>query len=122
MIEWFSWLSMAIAVLAGIVCLGFGAFKQLPNDYTLGAMVIVEVILLAQLVMSVAAPAFGNTPTGSPLEFYTYLISAIVLVPLAGFWALIERTRWSTLILGVAGLAVAIMLYRMWYIWSVQIA
>lgn len=122
MIEWFTWVSISIAVVAGVVCLAFGAANQVPNDYTLGTMAVVEVALLAQLVVAIAAPAFGNSPSGSPLEFYTYLVSAIILVPLAGFWALIERTRWSTLVLGVAGLAVAIMLYRMWYIWSVQVA
>jgi len=50
------------------------------------------------------------------------LVSAIILVPLAGFWALVERNRWSTVILGVACLAVAVMVYRMYQIWAVQVA
>jgi hypothetical protein len=44
-----------------------------------------------------------------------------MLLPIAaGFWALIERSRWSTVILGVAALSVAVMLYRMLQIWTVQ--
>ena len=37
-----------------------------------------------QLVVAIVAPAFGNTPTGSLLEFYIYLVSAVLLPPLAG--------------------------------------
>ena len=47
-----------------------------------------------QLVVAIAAPAFGNEPTGSVLEFYTYLVGALLLPPAAAFWALLERSRW----------------------------
>lgn len=121
MIEWYTWLQIIVAVIAGILCLSLGAAGKIPNDYSLGAVLLVEVLLIVQLVVAVLAPAAGNNPSGSPLEFYTYLVSAIILVPLAGFWGLVERTRWSTVILGVASLAVAIMVYRMLQIWTVQL-
>lgn len=120
MIEWFTWVQVIVAVAAGLLCLVLGIFKQPPNDYSLGAVLVVEVLLLAQLVVALLAPAFGNQPSGSSLEFYTYLVSAIILLPVAGFWGFVERTRWSTVILGVAALSVAIMLYRMHTIWTVQ--
>ena len=120
MIEWFTWFQVIVAVAAGVLCLILGAAKQLPNDYSLGAVLLVEVLLLAQLVVALLAPVVGNEPSGSLLEFYTYLVSAIVLLPAAGFWAFAERTRWSTVILGVAALSAAIMLYRMHTIWTVQ--
>ena len=122
MIEWFTFVQIAVAVAAGLLCITLGLAKQPPNDYSLGAVLLVEILLIAQLVVAVAAPAFGNHPTGNTLEFYTYLISAILLVPAAGFWAIIERTRWSTVILGVAALAAAIMLYRMHTIWVLPLA
>lgn len=120
MIDWFAWAQIAVAVLAGLFCLAVGFAGRKPDDISMGAVLLVELLLIAQLVVAVVAPGVGNSPTGNPLEFYTYLVSAILLVPLAGFWALIERTRWSTVILGVAALAVAIMLYRMLQIWTVQ--
>ncbi len=122
MIEWFTWLQVGVAVLAGLFAIIAGLIGRKPDDYTLGALLVVELLLLAQLVMALLAPAFGNAPTGNPLEFYTYLVSAIILVPLAGFWALVERTRWSTVVLGAAALAVAVMVYRMLQIWTVQSA
>jgi hypothetical protein len=121
-IEWFAYLQVAVAVLAGTFCLVMGLIGKQPNDYTLGSLLVVEVLLLVQLVVSVIAPFAGNQPSGSILEFYTYLISALLLVPAAGFWALIERDRWSTVILGVIGLSAAIMVYRMYQIWTVQVA
>jgi hypothetical protein len=38
------------------------------------------------------------------------------------FWALLERSRWSTVIMGVATLAVAVMVWRMQVIWTIQVA
>jgi hypothetical protein len=122
MIEWFTWLQVGVAVVAGVLCLILGAAGRKPNDYSMGAALIVEVLLLAQLVVAIVAPLAGNPPTGSLAEFYIYLISALLLAPLAGFWALIERNRWSTIVLGVVCLAVAVMVYRMDQIWTVQVA
>ncbi len=51
-----------------------------------------------------------------------YLGTAALIPPAAVLWALTERTRWSTVVLGVAGLAIAVMTYRMNQIWNVQLA
>ena len=120
MIEWFAWAQIAVAVLAGLLCVALGLFGRRPTDLSMGATALVELLLLAQLVVAIAAPFTGNNPSGSLLEFYTYLVSAILLPVAAAIWALIERSRWSTVILGGAGLAVAVMLYRMLQIWTVQ--
>jgi hypothetical protein len=122
MIDWFTWLQVGVALLAGLFSVVAGLAGRKPDDYSLGAVLLVEVLLIAQLVVALLAPAFGNVPSGNPLEFYTYLVSAILLLPLAGFWALVERTRWSTVVLGAAALAVAVMVYRMLQIWTVQSA
>lgn len=122
MIEWFTYAQVGIAVVAGLICVVLGLLGRPPQDLTMGGALLIEVLLLVQLVVSLAAPAFGNNPTGSLLEFYLYLVSAIVLLPLAGVWALIERNRWSTVILGVACLSIAIMVYRMDAIWLAELA
>ena len=120
MIEWFMWVQLAVAVCAGLLCIVLGLAGRAPNDLTLGALALVELLLVAQLVVAIVAPAFGNTPTGSVLEFYTYLVGALLLPPAAAFWALLERNRWSTVVLGVAAFAVGVMVYRMFQIWTVQ--
>lgn len=120
MIEWLTWLQLAVAVPAGLLGVTLGLVGRKPSDLTMGATALVELLLLVQLVAAIVAPLVGNAATGSMLEFYTYLVSAILLPVAAGFWALIERSRWSTVILGVACLSVAVMLYRMLQIWTVQ--
>ena len=60
----------------------------------------------------------GQQAKGDTVEFFGYIITALVVPPAAIAWAVIERTRWSTLVLGVAGFTVAVMLVRMWQIWT----
>ncbi len=122
MIEWFTLVQVAVGVLAGLFCITMGLAGRVPNDYSLGATLLVELLLVAQLVVAIVAPLAGNPPSGSLPEFYIYLVSAVILPPLAGFWALIERTRWSTVVLGVVCLAIAVMVYRMYQIWVFQVA
>lgn len=122
MIEWFTWVQVWAAVAAGLLCLALGFAAKKPNDYSLGALLVIELLLIAQLVIAIIAPAVGNPPSGNLAEFYVYLVSALLLPPAAVFWALIERTRWSTVILGVVALAAAVMVYRMYQIWVHQVA
>ncbi|GGF02335.1 hypothetical protein [Mycetocola zhadangensis] len=118
MIEWFTWLQVAVAVVAGLLCVTLGFLGKKPSDLTLGSLALVEVLLVVQLVIAIVAPFTGNTAVGSVLEFYTYLVSAILLPVAAAFWALVDRSKWSTVILGVVGLAIAVMVYRMQQIWT----
>ena len=118
MIVAFTIAQVVVACVAGLLCVVIGLAGRRPNDLTLGSLVIVEVLLLAQLVIALIAPAVGNHSDGSVPLFYVYLISALVIPPLAVFWALIERTRWSTVVLGVAAFAIAVMVVRMQQIWA----
>ncbi|MCS5719309.1 hypothetical protein N1027_14320 [Herbiconiux sp. CPCC 205763] len=120
MIEWFTIVQVAVALAAGLLCVVLGLAGRKPNDLTLGAAALVELLLIVQLFVAIFSPLFGNDPRGSLLEFYIYLISAVLLPIAGGFWALIERSRWSTVILGAVCLAVAVMVYRMNVIWFVQ--
>lgn len=122
MILWFTVVQIVLAVLAGGFCVVLGLAGRRPSDYSVGAIALVEVLLIAQVVAAIVAPLAGNPPTGDLLEFWVYLVSAVLLPVGAVLWALMERSRWSTVILGVAALAIAVMLWRMQVIWTVQIA
>jgi len=121
-IEWFTFVQVAVAVAAGLLCLILGLLNRRPSDVSVGATAIVELLLIVQLAVAIVSPLIGNNPSGSLPEYYIYLISALLLPLAAGFWALIERTRWSTVILGAACLSIAVMVYRMHQIWFVQVA
>jgi hypothetical protein len=116
-IEWFAWFQVGFAALIGLVSFGFAAKKATPNDYTLLGTVLIGVLLVAQIVVSIVAPFVGNEPTGDSLEFWMYLITAVMMIPAAIIWAVVERNVISNVILGVVGVSVAVMVARMNEIW-----
>lgn len=122
MIEWFVYVQVAVATVAAVVAAVAGLGGRAPNDLTIGLLAFSWVLLLVQLVISLIAPLVGNSPTGSAIEFWVYLITVVLVPPAAVGWALLERSRWSTVVLGIAGVTVAIMVYRMWQIWAIQVA
>ncbi|MGX1791493.1 hypothetical protein ACWIDW_00880 [Microbacterium sp. NPDC055312] len=122
MILWFTLTQIAVACIAGLFCIVAGLAGRRPSDWTVGSLLLVEVLLIVQVVIAIVAPLSGNPPTGDLLEFWVYLVSAVLLPVGGAAWALIDRTRWSTVILGVIGLSLAIMLWRMHAIWTLQVA
>jgi hypothetical protein len=117
-ILWFTIAQVAVAVVAGLMCVALGLAGRRPSDLSVGSLALILVLLLAQVIVAIVAPLVGNPPVGSALEFWVYLVSAVLLPPAAVLWALIERSRWSTVIMGVAALAVAVMVWRMQVIWT----
>ncbi len=122
MIEWFTLLQVFVACAAGLLCVILGLAGRRPSDLSVGSLALVWLLLIAQVVIAIVLPLTGNHPTGSILEFWVYLVSAILLAPAAVVWALLERSRWSTVIMGVAAFSVAVMVWRMQTIWTIQVA
>ncbi|GAA3612292.1 hypothetical protein [Agrococcus terreus] len=121
-----SWLMLAQAAalgIAGLVVAIAGLARRPFGDLALFAAIGAFATLVVQIVASIIAPIAGAGPTGDLLEYWTYLLSAILIPPAAVLWALVDKKgQWSTLIVGVGILACAVMVYRMHQIWFVQIA
>lgn len=122
MILGFTIVLISVAAIAGVLAVVLGLAGRTPSDLTLGAAALVELLLIAQIVIAAIAPGAGNPAQGDYVEFWAYLISALIIPVGAVFWGLLDRTRWSTVIVGVACLAVAVMAYRMHYIWVTPLA
>ncbi|MBF4561846.1 hypothetical protein ITJ43_06800 [Microbacterium sp. VKM Ac-2870] len=118
MIEWFALAQVVVAVLAGLLAISLGLAGRRPSDLTVGGLALVLLLLLVQVVVAIVAPLSGNPPLGSALEFWVYLVSAVLIPPASVIWALLERSRWSTVIMGIAALSVAVMVWRMQVIWT----
>ena len=52
------------------------------------------------------------------MTFWGYLVTALLLLPVAAAWAFAERTRWSSVVLLVAALTVAVMEWRLVQVWT----
>lgn len=77
----------------------------------------VEIVTVIQTIIAFVVLAQGFRPA----ELATtigYLVGIVVLIPVAWLWANAERTRFSGIVLAVAGLAVAVMTLRLLQLWT----
>ncbi|GHF55786.1 putative membrane protein YkvI [Amycolatopsis bartoniae] len=88
-----------------------------PGRALLAALGVVEVLLVVQLGIGVVLLAGGGHP-GNLATYLAYLIGALVIIPGATVWALAERSRSSTVILGIACVAIPVMVLRLHEIWG----
>ncbi|ABY22408.1 hypothetical membrane protein [Renibacterium salmoninarum ATCC 33209] len=113
---WF-WISLIVCLLSTVICVVAALAKKGPNDVTILSVATVELFLLVYLVASIMRQANGEQISGAGWEFWGYLITVVVLPIGAVYWSLLERSRWSNLVLGAVGLIVIVMMYRMMQIW-----
>ncbi len=118
MIDWLYSAQLLITTAVGLFTLLLGFAKRKPSFLSLGAVALVQLGLLIQLIASIALVLAGARAQLDTVEFFAYLIVALLIPLAAAFWALIERTRWSTMVLAVGALTVAVMLVRMNQIWT----
>ncbi|MFM6968537.1 MAG: hypothetical protein ACKOWN_06420 [Microbacteriaceae bacterium] len=118
MIEWFTISAIALTVIAGVIALVSGLRGTEPRDLTVLSTLAVEIVLIAQSVLAFVQPGLGNPAQGDPLEFWMYLVTALLLPPAVVVWAIVDKTKWGTLAMGGVSLSVAVMLVRMSVIWA----
>ena len=117
MIDWFYQGAEFAAIAGGILALSLGLIGRLPSLVSLTPLAVSALGLIVQAFITIGVLASGASAKGDVIEFYGYLITALIGAVGAGLWSLAERSKFSTIILGAANLTVAIMLLRMWQIW-----
>ena len=109
-------------IVAGLALAGYALLTTARNRRMdvglLAALGVLEILLLVQVGIIVARLAGGGRPAGLA-TLIGYLI-AMPLVPVAaGFWGLLERSRWGSAVVAVAGLVAAVLMVRLHEIWPV---
>jgi len=115
-----TFLVVAVTVVAALVTV-LGLLSTLARRRIglvhLIAVGVLEVLLLVQAALAVAALVGGERPEETA-TFLGYL-AGVVLVPVAGtLWARTERTRWAGTVLAVAGAVVGVMAWRLLQLWE----
>ena len=118
MLEPLYYVLLFLTLAVGAVQLLLGFIGRKPGQPEIMMSLAVLAGLAVQLLVSSILAISGQRAVISTLEYFGYLLVAIIVQVAAGFWALAEKTKWSTLILGAASLTVAVMLVRMLQIWS----
>ncbi|MFC5379713.1 hypothetical protein [Aquipuribacter nitratireducens] len=89
-----------------------------PSRRLLQVTAGVEVVLVVQAVVAVVGMVRGVGPEGSTVLFVSYLVTAVMVLPLALLWALVaEPDRWSSAVVAVAAFTVGVMVIRLWDLW-----
>lgn len=118
MIDWWSWAQIWFATAGGLLLVLLGLIGRKPSGFSISLLALTAGGLLAQLSLSLVLVIGGARAAQDTLEFFGYLLVAIMVPVGAGLWALVERTKWSTVVLGAGMLTVAVMLVRMIQIWT----
>ena len=118
MIESFYQFSLYANLVIGVISVFLGLIGRSPSGFTVSLAGVSEITLVIQLVIGIVLVFQGVQAKQDTVEFFAYLITALLLPVGAVFWALLERSKWSTVVLGVSALAIAVMLVRMHQIWT----
>lgn len=117
MVEWLFQLTLWYSVVVGLVMVVSGLLGRRPNNPEVIAIGGVVLLLVIQLGLSAGLAIGGERAAISTLEFFGYLIVALIVPIGAFFWAAVEPNRWATVVMGAASLTIAVMVVRMWQIW-----
>lgn len=113
-------LQIVLAAICAVVALWLVVLivlDRLPGDWLLGALALIEVGLVAQLVIGLVQ-VFGDHGDLNVAAYVGYLVGSVLVLPIGFVWSAGERTRSGTAVLLVAVLAVAFLFLRLHQLWS----
>ncbi|MCG7422453.1 hypothetical protein KW076_10770 [Micrococcus porci] len=116
---WF-WTGAVVGGLSFVVCLAMTALRRHPADSSIVSVAAVELFLLVYGVVGAFRQLGGQPLNGPTWEFWGYVLTALLVPVIAVAWAVTDKTRWSNLVMAVAGPTVVVMLHRMQVIWFGQ--
>jgi hypothetical protein len=105
--------SLVVAAFSGLMAV----LDRPPGPLHLLGLAIVEVTLLVQAVVATGKMFTGDRPDDMP-TFVGYLLTAVLVPPLAVLFGWAERNRWGSVILAVASLVVPGLVVRLQQVWS----
>ena len=107
-------------IVAGLVLAGYALLMTARNQRMgvglLAALGVLEVLLLVEDGL-VAARLAGGAHPAALATLIGYLIAMPVVPVAAAFWGLVERSRWGSAVVAVAGLVAAVLMVRLHQIW-----
>lgn len=90
-----------------------------PDDHVYGALGVLEVGLLVQLVIGVVMVS-GDHGGVNVAAYVGYLVGSLLILPAAFLWSVGERTRAGTGVLLVAVLVVPVLFLRLHQLWGAR--
>jgi hypothetical protein len=107
----------ALCALVAVWLVVLIVLDRLPGDGILGALVLIEVGLVVQLVLGLVQ-VFGDHGDLNVAAYVGYLVGSLLVLPIGFVWSAGERTRSGTAVLLVAVVTVAFLFVRLHQLWS----
>lgn len=92
--------------------------RRRPGRFVVGAIAAAELLVVAQLVVSVVLLVRGERPVQPVEEFLGYQLTALLVLPAGFTWSLADRSRYGPAVISVAALTVAVLVVRLQQLWS----
>ena len=117
-------MNLVIAALVGLLCAALAGWalwfvvrdRAVVLRQLWGAAVVEGVLVVQAVVLAVVQVTGGSDVDG--VLVWGYVVTQLIVLPLAAAWAFAERTRWSSVVLLVAALTVAFLELRLLQIWG----
>ena len=88
-LDWWFWVTAVLGSLSAAAALVQYVRGYAPDDYSQGPVLLLEAYLVVYLIGSIIMQAVGPGPRGDWLEYYGYLLTAMV-IPAGAFFLLVE--------------------------------
>ncbi len=85
-----------------------------------GLVALLEVGLLTQLVVGIVQLSTDDREVETA-TFLGYLITMVLVPPIAAFWALLERSRWGPVVMVVGFLTIPVLVIRLRQVWEAHV-
>jgi hypothetical protein len=109
----------AAALVVAIWLVVLIVLDRLPGDPVFGALVVLEVGVVVQLVIGLVRVS-GDHPGVNVAAYVGYLVGALLVLPIGFVWSAGERSRSGTAVLLVAVVVLPVLSLRLHDLWSVR--
>lgn len=117
-----TYVAFAAAVWAAVLVVA-GKPVQLREWHGLwlyGVVLLLELGLLVLLVAGIVQLSTADRQVDG-LAYVGYLVTALIVPPLAAFWGLAERSRWGPAVLVAGCLTVPVLILRLGQVWNANV-
>ncbi len=106
-----------VLALAVVVINGLRYYRDLPADTTeLVSAGVLELAVLAYVAVRAVDLAGGHRTESTALAV-AYLVGIALVMPVAAFLGLAERSKWGPVVIAVGAVVVAVLLARVDQLW-----
>ncbi len=113
-----AWVLGVAALVWALWCAVSALLDQAPTYWHRLALLVIEVVALLQAVLAVVLLIVqGGRSGGAVAEIVGYLIALVIALPVGAALAYRERTRYGSVVLGIAGFTLAVLVLRTTQVW-----